>query len=765
MKFKILYLHCICLSSLIAREKFLLQAAGEKELFVLLMAPSSNYDPAWNIGRALIPAARLAAKQINNRSDLLAGYKLRLLERESGCSLTSKTLINFAEAEFYNSEGKGVVGMIGPGCPESVLATAQHITRPLLNIMQISISSSPEISGGNHINSFRTVPPASTYISAFARMMEAAEWRRVAVVYDNQDGTYGGVFSKLSKRIVSKRIYPIELRKQTKLRYIFSLADAENVRIIVVLTGLYAAQRILCEKSKFNDFQLIFMDVVQEDLLNLDLFSERRGSIHCTYEELEGALNNSIFLTNSYMRKAANTSDTLAGVTYLEYEEHYRSYFDKYLSENKLERGNLPSASFRYRNAYYDAMWALALALNSSSVDLSLIGLNANMSGSNEVRTDMRTSLQSVSFEGMSGSISFDITNRGLPNLGVVLNQTIISSSERKWIFHTGLYLNGSLEFNETRLNFLLYASKIVAYHVDEWIVFTVLTLAIGSVVIFLTLLVVFIMIGMKAISPQLDYLIFSGCCLYLVALTLYTIQVAFPNRLDHYHLLSSVACNLHWWCLSVAFTLIFGTISAKTWRIYRIFTYFKQGRVKYVSDPFLISIIIGLVLLDIAFLVAWTWKDPWILAKWTRRERSLIVDYHYCLCENLGYWAVGVLIQKLLLVFVAIVFSILVRPVKRKGFKNTRAILILIYSLIVIHVVGLSSHALLVSLQTLYLVIYLGYSMTFALTLVTITTSYFLTHMWPIIRGRMKSSRSHNTSSASIMKTSFNTPQNLTGF
>jgi len=762
MKFTVfLYIHCFYISLL------MVQAAREKELLVLLMAPNSNYmynDPAWNIGQAIVPAARLAADQINNRSDLLAGYTLRLLERESGCSLTSKTLINFAEAEFYNSEERGIVGMIGPGCPGSVLATAQQTSRPLLNIVQISVSSSPKIGGSNYINSFRTVPPVSTYIDAFIGMMDAAEWRRVAIVYDNQDSAYGSVFSELSKKMERNLIHPIELHAQMKLNYIFNIADAANVRIIFVLAGLYAAQRLLCERSSFDNFQLVFMDIMQEDILNMELFSDN-GNIHCTSGDLEGALNNSIFLTNSYKRESMDTRDTLAGMTYLEYEELYRSYSNKYLTEKKLRRDNLPSASFRYRNAYYDAMWALALALNNTTVDLNLIGLNANnMIGSNEVGTDMRTSLQSISFEGMSGQINFDDANRGLPRLGVVLNQTMMNSSIRKCTFHTGIYINESLVFNETPMNFFPYAWKSVSFHVDEWIVFTLLALATGSVALFLALLVTFIVIGVKAISPHLDYLIFSGCCLYLLALTLYTVQVAFPNRLDHYNFIASVACNLHTWCLSVAFTLIFGTISAKTWRIYRIFTHFKSGRVKYVSDPFLISIIIGLVLVDTIFLMAWNLNDPWILAKWTRRENSLIVDYHYCFCDNLEYWIMGVLVQKLALVFVAILFSILVRPVKRKGFKNTKAILILIYSLIVIHIVGLSCHALLESLQTLYVLNFLGYSMTFALTLVTITTSYFSTHMLPIMKKRMSSSRSRKKSSSSIMK-SYNSPQKLTGF
>ena len=733
---------------------------SQKELNILVMAPSSNFlndiDLSWNIGPAVIPAARLAVDQINQRSDLLQGYTLKLLGRESGCTLTSKTLINFVEAEFYNvADDRGVIGMIGPGCSESVLATA-NLSRTNLNFMQVSISFSPEINGPNYINSFRTVPSASVYVDAFIRLMEAADWRKVVVAYDTQDSSYSSVFSVLKKRIGSRRMYPIELRPapdgHDHTAEFFKEVDRNNARVILTLVGMQMAQNILCQKYKLRshyvDFQFIFMDVAQEDIFNLKLFP-KDNTFYCTSEDLEEALNTTIFLTNRYRRADEISSNTFAGISYQSYEKLYDSYLDKYLKEKQLDKNCLPSSSVRYFNAYYDAVWALSIALNDSTADFDLTDyaygkLNYDIA---QIGDRVRNSLEVIQFEGMSGLIHFNKTTRDTAGLGVVLNQTILRRTGRKWEHHTGTFVNGSLKLNEN-FDFLPYTLKTIHHHADRAVGFTVLILGLFAVFCFIGLQITFLFLDMaevKASSPQLSYLILSGCCFYLAALIIFTVQEVFPTKIAHHPLISGILCNLQTWCFSFAFTLIFGTICAKTWRIYRIFTHFKQGRVKYVSDEFLVSFIICLLLIDLVYLIAWTFTNPWSWDSHIKREGTVLVTYHRCVCNNFKYWSIVLLLQKLILMFLAILLSIMVQPVKKKGFKNTKAILILIYSLIIIHVVGISIYVLLDILQKLHILRFLGYTLIFALSLIIVTLSLFLTHIWPNLKRRkIRSSKGH---------------------
>ena len=56
-------------------------------ILVLVPFPTSNGSKGWDRGLELLPAARVAVKEINSNPDLLAGYNIQLIERShDACS-------------------------------------------------------------------------------------------------------------------------------------------------------------------------------------------------------------------------------------------------------------------------------------------------------------------------------------------------------------------------------------------------------------------------------------------------------------------------------------------------------------------------------------------------------------------------------------------------------------------------------------------------------------------------------------------------------
>ena len=734
-----------------------------EELNVLVMAPYSNsmnaVDTAWNVGPALVAAARLAAHQINQRQDLLRGYRLKLVERESGCTFTSKTIINFVEAEFHNlSASERFVGVIGPGCLQSV-KTLGSFTQDALKLVQISISSSAELSGDAYTNLFRTVPSTLVYIDAFKSLIEAANWKEVAVIYDNQDPKFSSIVSELHARISSDSWHCFELRPELHDHVIvfdvLKEVDSRNLRVVLALVGLDQAQSILCNlylyKSKLIEFQVIFIDLDRKDILNVNFFVNKI-EFFCSQENLESIMNNTIIINNNYRRKDLMTNNTVAQISYDTYQDLYKLYLEDYLQEKNINASHLPSIGFHYANAFYDAMWSLSIALNytASAYNLTNLGKEnyADVFSSNPIRDHIRDSVRAVHLEGMSGKIFFNHTTRGVSNLGVKLTQFVFASGGINDT-HMATFINGSLTFDGDDFTFFSYTLETVHYNTDFRIGAVVLVLALLAVIGFTAIHVALMFLNLpevKASSPQLNYLILSGCFFYLISLILFTLQESFSNTFARSTVISAVACNMQIWCFSFAFSLIFGTVCAKTWRIYRIFTHFKQGRVKYVSDGFLVSFVLFLLLLDFAYLIAWTLRDPWYWEGQTRREEKHLAMSYRCLCSNFAYWSIALLLQKLVLIFLSILLSIMVKPVKRKGFKNTKAILLLIYSLIIIHVVGISLYVLLDILQTLRILRFLGYALVFTFSLITVSLSQFLSDFLPNIRRKMKHSGRQKT-------------------
>ena len=64
-------------------------------------------------GHDIAPAAYLAVEQINNRSDLLSDYQVKLLPLDGGCDVTERTVIGINNLA---CSCKPVVGIIGPSC-------------------------------------------------------------------------------------------------------------------------------------------------------------------------------------------------------------------------------------------------------------------------------------------------------------------------------------------------------------------------------------------------------------------------------------------------------------------------------------------------------------------------------------------------------------------------------------------------------------------------------------------------------------------------
>nr|XP_006813974.1 PREDICTED: gamma-aminobutyric acid type B receptor subunit 2-like [Saccoglossus kowalevskii] len=108
-----------------------------------------------------------------------------------------------------------------------------------------------------------------------------------------------------------------------------------------------------------------------------------------------------------------------------------------------------------------------------------------------------------------------------------------------------------------------------------------------------------------KMSSPFLNNLIIIGgiiCYSYIYLLGLDGINIndrTFEN-----------ICTVRSWMLAVGFTIAFGAMFSKTWRVYSIFTNIKMKK-KVIKDNTLYGIVGMLLLFDVVILVAWGLKDP----------------------------------------------------------------------------------------------------------------------------------------------------------
>ena len=96
--------------------------------------------------------------------------------------------------------------------------------------------------------------------------------------------------------------------------------------------------------------------------------------------------------------------------------------------------------------------------------------------------------------------------------------------------------------------------------------------------------------------------MIVAGAVLFYVTVILFGVD----ENIASYSTVDGL-CHTRIWLVSIGFSLLFGTIFAKTWRIYYIFSHIKPNSKFVVKDIYLFMIVGTLVLVDIVFLIPTT--------------------------------------------------------------------------------------------------------------------------------------------------------------
>ena len=110
------------------------------------------------IGLEVSPGAHLAKDEINNRSDILSGYSLEVIDVGSeacGHSVIVDGLVNLYS--HLVNQGSFIVGVTGMLCSSVTNVLVPVLSHPKINYLTIAASTSPE-----HCNLKQYTPSSST---------------------------------------------------------------------------------------------------------------------------------------------------------------------------------------------------------------------------------------------------------------------------------------------------------------------------------------------------------------------------------------------------------------------------------------------------------------------------------------------------------------------------------------------------------------------------------------------------------------------------
>lgn len=710
---------------------------GAHDLSLVVMAPfPDELTAGWSRGPALIPAARIAVREINNRTDILPDFNLKLIIADSGCSTTSKVTISLLR-DIYENKDHQVVGIVGPGCSGAALRLSNFISRYQVSLIHVTPSAtSPELEDPKRNTTYATTSSALSFVESFMELMEYNNWENVATLVDENrvyfTQTHSGFMAAVPKRQIIYSGSLLAGRNGAESVIPLDALQSSRARVVMVFAGAGVATQLLCyafhRKMLYPNYQWIFHDRTAGQLVNnITTFRVDGRTLECSDKQMATATHGVVL---NQFHLTSEDRDSVSPLLRKSYNDYYKEYKDE-LEQFRVEMNLTENPPNRWANPYHDAVWAMALALHNASengVDLRTYTYNMN----NETM-EIARHLSRVNFDGVTGPVQFRSKTRSA--------KTVI---DIKQILNGKVKLIGAFDrTSREKLNFTSEESIFINDRYEEkhrkvHIAVGVITILVTAFLFVSTALqqlantVWYRYHSVKATSPNITHLIFSGCYLFSIALLILAVQETFISPSTD-EILYAILCNLFTWCFLVGYSLIFGTICTKIWRVYRLFKHFRNERPgHFLTDNSLVMFVTILITVDVLFCITWNLADPWVVEVTETPSTSgtpTIFIRSKCTCTHLTSWVIAASLYKGTLTLVLVALSILNRRVKRKDFQHTRKVNTLIYGVTMLAGVGLPLYFLLDHIS-----LYIGFVILFAILTSTVLLSSFTLFLPPLV-------------------------------
>ncbi|XP_039707146.1 gamma-aminobutyric acid type B receptor subunit 1 isoform X6 [Pteropus medius] len=459
----------------------------------------------------------------------------------------------------------------------------------------------------------------------------------------------------------------------------------QDARIIVGLFYETEARKVFCEVYKerlFGKKYVWFLIGWYAD----NWFKTYDPSINCTVDEMTQAVEGHI-TTEIVMLNPANTR-SISNMTSQEFVEK----LTKRLKRHPEETGGFQEAPLAY-----DAIWALALALNKTSGGGGRSGVRLeDFNYNNQTITDqIYRAMNSSSFEGVSGHVVFDASGS---RMAWTLIEQLQGGSYKKIGYYdstkddlswskTDKWIGGSPPADQTLVikTFRFLSQKL-------FISVSVLS-SLGIVLAVVCLSFNIYNSHVRYIQnsqPNLNNLTAVGCSLALAAV--------FPLGLDGYHIGRNqfpFVCQARLWLLGLGFSLGYGSMFTKIWWVHTVFTKKEEKKEwRKTLEPWKLYATVGLLVgMDVLTLAIWQIVDPLhrtieTFAKEEPKEDidvSILPQLEHCSSKKMNTWLGIFYGYKGLLLLLGIFLAYETKSVSTEKINDHRAVGMAIYNVAVL--------------------------------------------------------------------------------
>ncbi|XP_028030804.1 gamma-aminobutyric acid type B receptor subunit 2 [Bombyx mandarina] len=643
-------------------------------LFELSVGDTPRVD-----GASELAAAKLAVEHVNKRN-LLPGYKLHLITNDTKCD-PGVGVDRFFHALYTERESRMVM-LLGTACSEVTESIAKIV--PYWNIVQVSFgSTSPALSDRSEFPLFcRTVAPDSSHNPARIAFIRQFGWDTVTAFSQNEE-VYSLAVNELVTQLEAANITcaaSITFAESDFKEQLQQLKELDT-RIIIGSFSQEMIPKIFCEAFRLGMFGAEYAWLVA------GMPPRIRGTAPCARSQLARALEGLVTVT-AY-RGIVGDVASFSGLT-------------NQMFHREMEAVGVPVAP--YAPQTYDAVWVIALALSRAEQQWSQ-GINGTPTNNKlaldhfdydrkDMAEDFLNQLESLSFLGVSGPVSFN----GADRIGTSAFYQIQGGRPKTVALYThGREISCTDCAKPQWAGGIPAARRVLVLRVDSvWAParLAVATLAAAGVALALAFLVFNLHYSkrrsIKLSSPRLNNMTLIGCVLVYTAVALLGVDNAtLPSYVPF-----SAMCTGRVYILSAGFSLAFGSMFAKTYRVHRIFVSNRSGvcKTKLLQDTPLISLVCALLVIDGMIVTLWTILDPMerhlknLTIEISANDRSVIYQpqLEVCKSQNTTGWLCALYAYKGLLLIVGVYMAWETRNVKISALNDSKYIGISVYSVVI---------------------------------------------------------------------------------
>ena len=610
-------------------------------------------------------AARLAVAQINNRSDLLQGYRVELVEATSDeCGVDTASaaglgyeegLVSFVKNAVHSTD-LNVVGVVGLLCSAVTDGLSPVIGRKGSDLIQISGSTSPILRDSIHPRLYRVVSSSAIYADLVVELMKQVGWTRISEVHDfHHIATTEVLINKVSKGGLQIPYTSLYFPGHQSIECILQDFSVTGSTILYVsFSQSRDIAELLCSayasKMTWPRYLYFVPDRTPSDVL--DSISMTGDQI-CNRSLLVKAMEGVVFL-NYDLEQSADVI-LVSGDSYQDYRM----------------RLGLTGQALWHGNVIFDEVWSLALALNkTSSGNISLANYQAK---NGAIADEVEEALGKIAFQGATGIIQFNTDKE-------VVNAINIHDSNGRLLVQYDKDGHLSLLIHEIFPSDFDQEVQVI----DSWVsmvTFIACGLSYGLTTLNLIILIYYKKEKeLKATSPYLSLIMFFACYILYTAALFRNINKAFVLESDT---LFVTLCTAEIWMGSLGFTMIFSTLFTLHLRILYLFNYFgKTG--KYWADKYLVFTILLMTSVSVVILSVWTgiYRPEKVTIELVPPEKVITFQ---CDGKYLGFWLAGLFTYGGIIMMFVSIFACANRKIKRSEFKDTKKVNFYIYLIFII--------------------------------------------------------------------------------